>query len=414
MKKAKKIIRMITYSVALILLSIVLFDIFGDKTRIYKKSIDSAKELIIKASKVYDNIPEIDFSKNMTFMASVSKDNNIILSLNGAGSNKNNLYQISLENKQTNENIKAFLQDDTLYYGLDTLLNNIYAYVMDNEDECMGSCPSNIGKYISEALGSYNTSDLTLNITSINEIADILKSVLSNKYIKKRRIIDTINGKKGLYSKFSYKLNNDSLSDIKTKLVNNEKLSSYVNLFKEYIPNNFDIDSEINIYTSWGQIKEINLILNDKKIIITNNKDKLNISYISNNKKSIISYQNDTLSFEKFTNEEKVLNLSTPDYKNIKVKLNKDGKSYDYSITFNKEVTDSKVNGSIMINDTNNNYLLNYDMNYNTDVKSVVLDNVKNYKEMSEDESKNLNTIFSNLQNNEFTKLLFNLLTMTN
>ena len=405
---------MITYSVALILLSIVLFDTFGDKTRIYKKSIDSAKDLIIKASKVYDNIPEIDFSKNMTFMASVSKDNNIILSLNGAGSNKNNLYQISLENKQTNENIKAFLQDDTLYYGSDTLLNNIYAYVMDNEDECMGSCPSNIGKYISGVLGSYNTSDLTLNITSINEIADILKSVLSNKYIKKRRIIDTINGKKGLYSKFSYKLNNDSLSDIKTKLVNNEKLSSYVNLFKEYIPNNFDIDSEINIYTSWGQIKEINLILNDKKIIITNNKDKLNISYISNDKKSIISYQNDTLSFEKFTNEEEVLNLSTQDYKNIKVKLNKDGKSYDYSITFNKEITDSKVNGSIMINDANNNYSLNYDMNYNADVKSVVLDNVKNYKEMSGDESKNLNTIFSNLQNNEFTKLLFNLLTMTN
>ena len=405
---------MITYSVALILLSIVLFDTFGDKTRIYKKSIDSAKDLIIKASKVYDNIPEIDFSKNMTFMASVSKDNNIILSLNGAGSNKNNLYQISLENKQTNENIKAFLQDDTLYYGSDTLLNNIYAYVMDNEDECMGSCPSNIGISISEALGSYNTSDLTLNITSINEIADILKSVLSNKYIKKRRIIDTINGKKGLYSKFSYKLNNDSLSDIKTKLVNNEKLSSYVNLFKEYIPNNFDIDSEINIYTSWGQIKEINLILNDKKIIITNNKDKLNISYISNDKKSIISYQNDTLSFEKFTNEEEVLNLSMPDYKNIKIKLNKDGKSYDYSITFNKEVADSKVNGSIMINDANNNYSLNYDMNYNTDVKSVALDNVKNYKEMSEDESKNLNTIFSNLQNNEFTKLLFNLLTMTN
>lgn len=405
---------MIIYSIALILLSIILLDTFGDKTRIYKKSIDSAKDLIIKASKVYDNIPEIDFSKNMTFMASVSKDNSIILSLNGAGSNKNNLYQISLENKQTNENIKAFLQDDTLYYGSDTLLNNIYAYVMDNEDECMGSCPSNIGKYISGVLGSYNTSDLTLNITSINEIADILKSVLSNKYIKKRRIIDTINGKKGLYSKFSYKLNNDSLSDIKTKLVNNEKLSSYVNLFKEYIPNNFDIDSEINIYTSWGQIKEINLILNDKKIIITNNKDKLNISYISNDKKSIISYQNDTLSFEKFTNEEEVLNLSMPDYKNIKIKLNKDGKSYDYSITFNKEVADSKVNGSIMINDANNNYSLNYDMNYNADVKSVVLDNVKNYKEMSGDESKNLNTIFSNLQNNEFTKLLFNLLTMTN
>ena len=414
MKKAKKIIRMIIYSIALILLSIILLDTFGDKTRIYKKSIDSAKDLIIKASKVYDNIPEIDFSKNMTFMASVSKDNNIIFSLNGAGSNKNNLYQISLENKQTNENIKAFLQDDTLYYGSDTLLNNIYAYVMDNEDECMGSCPSNIGKYISEVLGSYNTSDLTINITSINEIADILKSVLSNKYIKKRRIIDTINGKNGLYSKFSYKLNNDSLSDIKTKLVNNEKLSSYVNLFKEYIPNNFDIDSEINIYTSWGQIKEINLILNDKKIIITNNKDKLNISYISNDKKSIISYQNDTLSFEKFTNEEEVLNLSMQDYKNIKIKLNKDGKSYDYSITFNKEITDSKVNGSIMINDANNNYSLNYDMNYNADVKSVALDNVKNYKEMSGDESKNLNTIFSNLQNNEFTKLLFNLLTMTN
>ena len=414
MKKAKKIIRMIIYSIALILLSIILLDTFGDKTRIYKKSIDSAKDLIIKASKVYDNIPEIDFSKNMTFMASVSKDNNIIFSLNGAGSNKNNLYQISLENKQTNENIKAFLQDDTLYYGSDTLLNNIYAYVMDNEDECTGSCPSNIGKYISEALGSYNTSNLTLNITSINEIADILKSVLSNKYIKKRRIIDTINGKNGLYSKFSYKLNNDSLSDIKTKLVNNEKLSSYVNLFKEYIPNNFDIDSEINIYTSWGQIKEINLILNDKKIIITNNKDKLNISYISNDKKSIISYQNDTLSFEKFTNEEEVLNLSMQDYKNIKIKLNKDGKSYDYSITFNKEITDSKVNGSIMINDANNNYSLNYDMNYNADVKSVALDNVKNYKEMSGDESKNLNTIFSNLQNNEFTKLLFNLLTMTN
>ena len=414
MKKAKKIIRMIIYSIALILLSIILFDTFGDKTRIYKKSIDSAKDLIIKVSKIFDNIPEMDFSKNMTFTASVSKDNNIILSLNGAGSNKDNLYQISLENKLTNESIKAFLQDDTLYYGSDTLLNNIYAYEMDNEDECTGSCPSNIGKYISEALGSYNTSNLTLNIISINEIADILKSVLSNKYIKKRRIIDTINGKKGLYSKFSYKLNNDSLSDIKTKLVNNEKLSSYVNLFKEYIPNNFDVDSEINIYTSWGQIKEINLILNDKKIMITNNKDKLNISYISNDKKSVINYQNDSLSFEKFTNEEEVLNLTMQDYKNIKVKLNKDGKSYDNSITFNKEVTDSKVNGSIMINDASNNYLLNYDMNYNADVKRVVLDMVKNYKEMSEVESKNLNTIFSNLQNNEFTKLLFNLLTMTN
>ena len=58
--------------------------------------------------------------------------------------------------------------------------------------------------------------------------------------------------------------------------------------------------------------------------------------------------------------------------------------------------------------------LLNYDINYNADVKRVVLDKVKNYKEMSEVESKNLNTIFSNLQNNEFTKLLFNLLTMTN
>lgn len=415
LKKIKnKALSLTIYSIALILLSIILFDTFGDKTKIYKKSIDSAKDLIINVSKIYDNIPEIDFSKNMTFMASVSKDNNIILSLNGAGSNKDNLYQIFLENKQTNESIKAFLQDDTLYYGSDTLLNNIYAYVMDNEDECTGSCPSNIGKYISEALGSYNTSNLTLNITSINEIADILKSVLSNKYIKKRRIIDTINGKKGLYSKFSYKLNNDSLSDIKTKLVNNEKLSSYVNLFKEYIPNNFDVDSEINIYTSWGQVKEINLILNDKKIMITNNKDKLNISYISNDKKSVISYQNDYLSFEKFTNEEEVLNLTMQDYKNVKVKLNKDGKSYDYSITFNKEVTDSKVNGSIMINDASNNYLLNYDMNYNADVKRVVLDKVKNYKEMSEDESKNLNTIFSNLQNNEFTKLLFNLLTITN
>lgn len=80
-----------------------------------------------------------------------------------------------------------------------------------------------------------------------------------------------------------------------------------------------------------------------------------------------------------------------------------------YNIKFSKN-TRSDESGTISVEYQNNKYTFNYGINYNSSASKLDVNESKNYKEMSILENDNLNSALTNLGNNEFIRILIDLL----
>lgn len=227
LNKTKLII--ISLVLIVLLFIFILLDIFEDKSKIYQKNLNLIGEKINELIPIYDNIPTINFKNNLQMNASVNKNSEELINLNINTNNNEKLYQLNIINKSTNEDVYVFIQDNNLYYKSNTLFNNTYSLVFDNEDECTSSiCPSNIGSYIVKSINNFNTDNLKIDTNIINEFLNTINSSLDNKYITKKRTFTSINNKKSLYTKYSYKINNETINKIKTSILNNDNLNKYL------------------------------------------------------------------------------------------------------------------------------------------------------------------------------------------
>ena len=143
LNKTKLII--ISLVLIVLLFIFILLDIFEDKSKVYQKTFNLIGKKINELIPIYDNIPTINFKNNLQINASVNKNSEELINLNINTNNNEKLYQLNIINKSTNEDVYVFIQDNNLYYKSNTLFNNTYSLVFDNEDECTSSiCPSNI------------------------------------------------------------------------------------------------------------------------------------------------------------------------------------------------------------------------------------------------------------------------------
>ena len=151
LNKTKLII--ISLVLIVLLFIFILLDIFEDKSKVYQKTFNLIGKKINELIPIYDNIPTINFKNNLQINASVNKNSEELINLNINTNNNEKLYQLNIINKSTNEDVYVFIQDNNLYYKSNTLFNNTYSLVFDNEDECTSSiCPSNIARlYISRS-----------------------------------------------------------------------------------------------------------------------------------------------------------------------------------------------------------------------------------------------------------------------
>ena len=194
LNKTKLII--ISLVVIVLLFIFILLDIFEDKSKVYQKTFNLIGKKINELIPIYDNIPTINFKNNLQINASVNKNSEELINLNINTNNNEKLYQLNIINKSTNEDVYVFIQDNNLYYKSNTLFNNTYSLVFDNEDECTSSiCPSNIGSYIVKSINNFNTDNLKIDTNIINEFLNTINSSLDNKYITKKRTFTSINNK---------------------------------------------------------------------------------------------------------------------------------------------------------------------------------------------------------------------------
>lgn len=404
--------KLIIISLVLIVLLFIfiLLDIFEDKSKIYQKTLNLIGEKINELIPIYDNIPTINFKNNLQMNASVNKNSEELINLNINTNDNEKLYQLNIINKSTNEDVYVFIQDNNLYYKSNTLFNNTYSLVFDNEDECTSSiCPSNIGSYIVKSINNFNTDNLKIDTNIINEFLNTINSSLDNKYITKKRTFTSINNKKSLYTKYSYKINNETINKIKTSILNNGNLNKYLSNIEVLLPDTFDIDNTLDIYTKFGKIKSLDITLEDKKINMFINNKEIDITYTENNTKKLIKYVSNNLEYENYVDDKLISSLILKNNNEIDLTNYKNDMENHYNIKFSKN-TGSDESGTISVEYLNNKYTFSYDINYNSSASKLDVNESKNYKEMSVLENANLNSALTNLGNNEFIRILIDLL----
>ena len=87
-----------------------------------------------------------------------------------------------------------------------------------------------------------------------------------------------------MYTKYSYKINNETINKIKTSILNNDNLNKYLSNIEGLLPDTFDIDNTLDIYTKFGKIKSLDITLEDKKINMFINNKEIDITYTENNR----------------------------------------------------------------------------------------------------------------------------------
>ena len=212
-----------------------------------------------------------------------------------------------------------------------------------------------------------------------------------------------------MYTKYSYKINNETINKIKTSILNNDNLNKYLSNIEGLLPDTFDIDNTLDIYTKFGKIKSLDITLEDKKINMFINNKEIDITYTENNTKKLIKYVSNNLEYENYVDDKLISSLILKNNNEIDLTNYKNDTENHYNIKFSKN-TGSDESGTISIEYLNNKYTFNYGINYNSSASKLDVNESKNYKEMSILENDNLNSALTNLGNNEFIRILIDLL----
>ena len=171
----------------------------------------------------------------------------------------------------------------------------------------------------------------------------------------------------------------------------------------------FDIDNTLDIYTKFGKIKSLDITLEDKKINMFINNKEIDITYTENNTKKLIKYVSNNLEYENYVDDKLISSLILKNNNEIDLTNYKNDTENHYNIKFSKN-TGSDESGTISVEYQNNKYAFSYDINYNSSASKLDVNESKNYKEMSVLENANLNSALTNLGNNEFIRILIDLL----
>ena len=212
-----------------------------------------------------------------------------------------------------------------------------------------------------------------------------------------------------MYTKYSYKINNETINKIKTSILNNDNLNKYLSNIEGLLPDTFDIDNTLDIYTKFGKIKSLDITLEDKKINIFINNKEIDITYTENNTKKLIKYVSNNLEYENYVDDKLISSLILKNNNEIDLTNYKNDTENHYNIKFSKN-TGSDESGTISVEYLNNKYTFNYGINYNSSASKFDVNESKNYKEMSILENDNLNSALTNLGKNEFIRILIDLL----
>lgn len=212
-----------------------------------------------------------------------------------------------------------------------------------------------------------------------------------------------------MYTKYSYKINNETINKIKTSILNNGNLNKYLSNIEGLLPDTFDIDNTLDIYTKFGKIKSLDVTLEDKKINMFINNKEIDITYTENNTKKLIKYVSNNLEYENYVDDKLISSLILKNNNEIDLTNYKNDTENHYNIKFSKN-TGSDESGTISVEYLNNKYTFNYGINYNSSASKLDVNESKNYKEMSILENDNLNSALTNLGNNEFIRILIDLL----
>lgn len=212
-----------------------------------------------------------------------------------------------------------------------------------------------------------------------------------------------------MYTKYSYKINNETINKIKTSILNDDNLNKYLSNIEGLLPDTFDIDNTLDIYTKFGKIKSLDITLEDKKINMFINNKEIDITYTENNTKKLIKYVSNNLEYENYVDDKLISSLILKNNNEIDLTNYKNDTENHYNIKFSKN-TGSDESGTISVEYQNNKYAFSYDINYNSSASKLDVNESKNYKEMSVLENANLNSALTNLGNNEFIRILIDLL----
>ena len=416
----------------ILLIGFILYVNLNDKTRVYKKAINTTFDTVDKTLSKYKKVANpLDKPNNLT-LDIISETDTINLSLNKDSNNK----IISANAKAIKDN-NTILEGDIIHQNSKTylksnVLNTTYE-LNYNFNQCDGeTCDNSVN--LNDIIDSIFTTSI-FNYDDLNNISKKLRkailSSLDKKFIDKKNITTLVNGVDTKTTRYSYVLNALSLSKLVNKIDKDKTLKeSLFNTFGSSL-NDFGITKDnfkdiilkskenigtLNIYTT-GSSKIVKVTLNitdsatyditinDSSIIVDfKNYDDTNIKviyYTSTKKIDILYYYDDVNSIE-LDIDNKNSNRYIIDY-TILDNQNKTTGKIDFNIT---ESTDDMIKGTINIKGANLNLNINYSSKTIDSIDETAITDSSDINTITEEEINNFNEALTKLEDNDLVKII--------
>lgn len=416
----------------ILLIGFILYINLNDKTRVYKKAINTTFDTVDKTLSKYKKVANsLDKPNNLT-LDIISETDTINLSLNKDSNNK----IISANAKAIKDN-NTILEGDIIHQNSKTylksnVLNTTYE-LNYNFNQCDGeTCDNSVN--LNDIIDSIFTTSI-FNYDDLNNISKKLRkailSSLDKKFIDKKNITTLVNGVDTKTTRYSYVLNALSLSKLVNKIDKDKTLKeSLFNTFGSSL-NDFGITKDnfkdiilkskenigtLNIYTT-GSSKIVKVTLNitdsatyditinDSSIIVDfKNYDDTNIKviYYTSTKKIDILYYYDEVNSIELDIDNKNSNRYIIDY-TILDNQNKTTGKIDFNIT---ESTDDMIKGTINIKGANLNLDINYSSKTIDSIDETAITDSSDINTITEEEINNFNEALTKLEDNGLVKII--------
>ena len=427
MKKNKKITIGII-CLACLLLSILIINLFTDKTKIFKTTVSNLNTKIIEGLDK-NNIDFLNFKKPTNLDLILNKTGNTTdkLTLNGNIDKENNLLNIKAN--YNNYDLGLYKEQSKIYLKSDSTLDKVYNLNLNIDSGCKNNCSTTLDAYINLLTSNFNYDTNTFK-TIVNGLSKEMNKSFKNRYASKSKENITVADKDIKATKYSYKINNKSLKVLINNIDKNKDLKDNLfNLFGEYFKqdgitkDNFkEIFSTSNkegmfdIYLNKGKIVLITINFNDTVTIrLEFNDNNINFElYNKGNSTKLmgnVNLEKEIYSVNIYSLNDLILEttFSNSDNLNLDVTLHNEDKVYPFNITNKSNKDGNKTSGIFTFKYKTYNYEVNYNIEKNVNINSNNFSNVEDITKITDIDMSKLNNALEDIKKSDLIKSMIDL-----
>lgn len=413
---------------ACLLLSILIINLFTDKTKIFKTTVSNLNAKIVSGLDK-NNIDFLNFKEPTNLNLILNKTGNTTdkLTLNSNIDKENNLLNIKAN--YNNYDLGLYKEQSKIYLKSDNLFDKVYNLNLNIDSGCKNNCSTTLDDYINLLTSNFNYDTNTFK-TIVNGLSKEMNKSFKNRYASKSKENITVADKDIKATKYSYKINNKSLKVLINNIDKNKDLKDNLfNLFGEYFKqdgitkDNFkEIFSTSNkegmfdIYLNKGKIVLITINFNDTVTIrLEFNDNNINFElYNKGNSTKLmgnVNLEKEIYSVNIYSLNDLILEttFSNSDNLNLDVTLHNEDKVYPFNITNKSNKDGNKTSGIFTFKYKTYNYEVNYNIEKNVNINSNNFSNVEDITKITDIDMSKLNSALEDIKKSDLIKSMIDL-----